>query len=68
MFIMKRTTLMLDEALLEEAVRLTGARSVSAAVRLALEELVRRAKARQILELRGSGAWRGSLGRMRGDS
>jgi Arc/MetJ family transcription regulator len=64
---MKRTTLMLDEDLLDEAVRLSGARSGSAAVRLALEEFVRRAKARTILGLRGSGAWRGSLPAMRGD-
>lgn len=65
---MKRTTLMVDEDLLEEAVKLSGERTYSATVGLALEELVRRARARRILELRGSGAWEGSLSEMRRDS
>lgn len=65
---MKRTNLIIDEEVLEEAMRLTGERSQSAVVRLALEELVRRARARQILELAGSGAWEGDLAEMRGDS
>jgi hypothetical protein len=33
----------------------------------ALEDFVRRARARQILDLRGSGAWEGDLGAMRRD-
>jgi hypothetical protein len=33
----------------------------------ALEDFVRRAKARRILELRGSGLWEGDLGAMRRD-
>jgi Arc/MetJ family transcription regulator len=64
---MKRTNLVLDEATLEEAIRLSGEKAYSAAVMRALEDFVRRARARQILELRGSGLWEGDLPRMRGD-
>ena len=64
---MKRTNLVLDGDLLEEATRISGEKTYSAAVMRALEDFVRRAKARQILELRGSGAWEGDLGEMRSD-
>jgi len=64
---MKRTNLVLREELLEEALRLSGEKTYSRAVERALEDFIRRAKARQILELRGSGAWEGDLGEMRGD-
>ncbi|MGH0032816.1 MAG: type II toxin-antitoxin system VapB family antitoxin [Myxococcota bacterium] len=65
---MKRTNLVLDENTLEEATRLSGEKTYSAAVMRALEDFVRRAKARQILELRGSGLWEGDLSEMRRDS
>ena len=65
---MKRTNLMLDEQLLKEATRLSGQRTYSGTVQQALLDLVRRIKARQILELRGSGAWRGDLSEMRRDA
>jgi len=64
---MKRTNLVLDEQLLEEATRLSGEKTWSAAVNRALADFVRRAKARRILELRGSGAWQGDLSEMRQD-
>ena len=64
---MKRTNLVLDEQLLEEAARLSGARTWSAVVQQALRDFVQRAKARRILELRGSGLWEGDLGEMRRD-
>ena len=64
---MKRTNLVLDEELLEETLRVSGERTWSAAVSRAMEEYVRRARARRILELRGSGLWEGSLARMRRD-
>jgi Arc/MetJ family transcription regulator len=64
---MKRTNLVLDEALLDEATRLSGEKTYSATVIRALEDFVRRAKARQILALRGSGAWEGDLSAMRRD-
>jgi Arc/MetJ family transcription regulator len=64
---MKRTNLVLDEELLEEAVRLSGEKTYSATVMRALEDFVRRARARRILELRGSGLWEGELSAMRTD-
>jgi len=64
---MKRTNLVLQENLLEEATRLSGEKTYSRAVERALEDFVRRAKARQILELRGSGLWEGDLPAMRRD-
>lgn len=64
---MKRTNLVLDEQLLEEATRLSGEKTYSAAVTRALVDSVRRVKARQILDLRGSGLWEGDLEAMRGD-
>lgn len=59
---------MLDDQLLEEATRLSGERTYSRAVERALEEFVRRIKARQILQLAGSGAWSGDLAVMREDT
>jgi len=64
---MKRTNLVLDAALLEEATRLSGERTYSRAVERALEDFVRRAKARRILELAGSGLWEGDLAVVRED-
>ena len=65
---MKRTSLTLPEHLLEEALRLGGERTYSKTVERALEEFVRRIKARKILDLRHSGLWHGDLGRMRRDA
>jgi Arc/MetJ family transcription regulator len=65
---MKRTNLVLDAQLLEEALRLSGERTYSRAVHRALEDFVRRAKAAQILDLAGSGAWQGDLAEMRDDA
>ena len=64
---MKRTNLVLDESVLSEAQRLSGERTYSGTVMRALEDFVRRAQARRILELRGSGAWEGDLDEMRQD-
>lgn len=65
---MKRTNLVLDEHILEEALRLSGERTYSKAVGRALADFVRRAKAGRILELAGSGLWRGDLAEMRNDA
>ena len=64
---MKRTNLVLDEELLEETVRVAGTKTYSGAVEMALKDFVRRAKARRILELTGSGLWEGNLEQMRED-
>jgi Arc/MetJ family transcription regulator len=65
---MKRTNLVLDEDLLERATRLSGEKTYSRAVERALEEFVRRALARQIMDLAGSGLWEGDLATMRRDA
>jgi len=64
---MKRTNLVLDGDLLEEATRLSGERTYSRAVERALRDFVRRAKARRILDLAGSGLWEGDLSVVRED-
>jgi hypothetical protein len=62
-----RKNLVLDERLLEEAVRLSGERTYSGVVQRALGDYVRRIRARRILALGGSGLWEGSLTEMRRD-
>jgi Arc/MetJ family transcription regulator len=64
---MKRTNLVLNAELLEETLRVSRERTYSRAVERAMEDFVRRARARQILVLAGSGAWEGSLSVMRED-
>jgi Arc/MetJ family transcription regulator len=64
---MKRTNLVLDEQLLEEATRLSGERTYSRTVERALQEFVKRAQARRILDLAGSGLWDGDLATVRED-
>ena len=64
---MKRTNLVLDEQLLNEATRLSGERTYSRTVERALRDFVRRVKARRILELAGSGLWEGTLTVVRED-
>jgi Arc/MetJ family transcription regulator len=65
---MKRTNLVLNEALLAEAQRLGGERTYSRTVERALEEFVRRARAGRILDLQGSGGWSGDLAVVREDA
>jgi Arc/MetJ family transcription regulator len=65
---MKRTNLVLDEQVLEEATRLSAQRTYSKTVDLALAEFVRRARAGTILELAGTGLWEGDLPLMRRDA
>ena len=64
---MKRTNLVLDEELLEEATRLSGERTYSRTVERALRDFVGRVRARRILDLAGSGLWRGDLSVVRED-
>jgi len=48
-----RTTIVLNEDLLNEVKTLSGAKSKKAAVEKALEEFVRRRKARRLIDLEG---------------
>lgn len=65
---MKRTNVALDEQLLEEAVRVSGERTYARTIERALEEMIRRARARGLDQLAGSGLWTGSLSEMRHDA
>lgn len=64
---MKRTTLVLDETSLDEALRLSGERTYSAVVDRAVREFILKARAGRILDLAGSGLWEGDLPEMRRD-
>ena len=64
---MKRTNLVLDEQLLDEATRLAGEKTFSAVVNRALDEFVRRRRALGITKLFGTGLWKGDLAVMRED-
>jgi Arc/MetJ family transcription regulator len=48
-----RTTLVIDENLIEEARALAGSKSKSAAIETALMDFIRRKKSRKLLELEG---------------
>jgi Arc/MetJ family transcription regulator len=65
---MKRTNIVLDEDLLEEATRISGEKTYSATVNLALRELIRLRKIQGLPEFFGSGIWEGDLAEMRGDA
>lgn len=65
---MKRTNLVLDEQILEEATRVLGARTYSAAVNGALAELLRVRKIQSLSGFFGRGLWKGNLAQMREDS
>jgi Arc/MetJ family transcription regulator len=56
-----RTTVDLDEQLLNEALRLTGVRTKSEVVHLALQELVRSRKKKRLTELAGKIRFIGSF-------
>ena len=48
-----RTTLAIDEKLLDEAKTLSGAKTKKEAVEIALDEFVRKKKAKKLLDLEG---------------
>ena len=64
---MKRTNLVLDEQLLEQATQVLAAKTYSAAVNTALEEVIRVRKIQSIPNFFGSGIWQGDLSEMRRD-
>jgi hypothetical protein len=64
---MRRTNLVLDEHLLEQATRVLGAKTYSAAVNTALGEVIRLKKLQAIPQFFGTGIWRGDLAAMRED-
>lgn len=64
---MKRTNLVLDDVALEEAVRVLGVKTYSAAVNQALKEVVEVRKIRSLPQFFGQGLWQGNLSEMRED-
>jgi len=65
---MKRTTLNLDEALLEEAKRQLGLETYSATVNAVLKEAVRRIHVSHLADFVGKIEWIGDLSEMRNDN
>jgi len=64
---MKRTNLVLNEELLSQATRVLGAKTYSAAVNTALEEIIRVRRIQSIPQFFGTGIWQGKLSEMRED-
>src|SRR5205807_765497 len=64
---MKRTNLVLDADLLERATRALGAKTYSAAVNQALEQVLRIEKIRGLMAFYGQELWEGDLSEMRED-
>jgi Arc/MetJ family transcription regulator len=65
---MKRTNLVLDEQILDEAQRVAGAKTYSEVVDLALRELIRHATFATVDAFASSGIRDGNLGDMRDDA
>jgi Arc/MetJ family transcription regulator len=62
-----RTNIVIDDKLMEEALRATGLKTKKEAVELALRTLLRLQRQKQIRSLRGKLDWRGDLDVMRTD-
>jgi Arc/MetJ family transcription regulator len=62
---MKRTNIVLDEALVSKGMKLTGIKTRRALVNHALAQLVRRESQLGLLKLRGAVKWDGDLSAMR---
>ena len=65
---MKRTSLVLDEEILEEAVRVLGVKTHSETVNLALKEVLRMRRIQGLADHIGKVEWIGDLSEMREDS
>jgi Arc/MetJ family transcription regulator len=63
--LMHRTNVELDEKLVKEGMRLFNKRTKKELIHFALSELIRREKAKGILELEGKIQWEGDLKEMR---
>jgi Arc/MetJ family transcription regulator len=62
---MPRTNLDLDERLVREGLRIFGCKSKRELVNLALNELLKKAKRKEILKLRGQLTWEADLQELR---
>jgi Arc/MetJ family transcription regulator len=62
-----RTNIEIDDSLMAEALKLTGARTKREAVELGLKTLLKSARQAEVRRLRGKISWRGDLDSMRID-
>lgn len=62
-----RTNIVIDEKLMQDALRLTGAKTKREAVELGLRTLVRLRQQEELRKLRGKLDWQGDLDAMRTD-
>ncbi len=62
---MKRTSVVLDERLLETGLKVTGFKTSRELIDFALRELLRRETQKQLLTLKGRIHWEGDLNAMR---
>ena len=60
-----RTNIILDDELIEKALRCSGLKTKKEVVNYALREIVNRNKRKKILELKGKVEWIGDLDEMR---
>jgi Arc/MetJ family transcription regulator len=58
---MSRTNIDLNEKLVDEAMKLTNKKTKKDLVNFAVEELVRKLKRKQIMEIEGKVEWQGKL-------
>jgi Arc/MetJ family transcription regulator len=60
-----RTNIIIDDALMDEAIKLTGAKTKKEAVELGLRTLVRIKRQERIRRYKGKLKWEGNLSQMR---
>jgi Arc/MetJ family transcription regulator len=60
-----RTNIVIDDALMDEAIKLTGAKTKKEAVELGLRALVRIKRQERIRRYKGKLKWEGNLSQMR---
>lgn len=63
-----RTNIVIDDELMERALRLTGLKTKREVVELALQTLLRLRQQEQVKQLRGKLNWQGDLDAMRNDA
>jgi Arc/MetJ family transcription regulator len=63
-----RTNIVIDDALIRDALKASGLKTKREAVELGLQTLVRLKRQQQIKTLRGKVRWQGSLERLRADA
>jgi Arc/MetJ family transcription regulator len=62
---MSRTNIDIDDKLVKEGLKVTHLRTKKELVNFALEELIKKARRKRILELEGKVQWEGDLSQMR---